>query len=165
MFLYISSWCCDQHKIDCFTYVTVYTFCSNYKAKWCLSWWWSWSSNALATWYEVLIHCKRPWCWERLKAGGEGNHRGWDGWIASPTQWTWVWESSGNWWWPGKPEMLQSMGSQRVGHNWTTELNWTKQKFIGDTKMIKKSKHTTKDSHDTKGKSKRRRKIQRGTTN
>ena len=67
---------------------------------------------------------KRPWCWERLKAGGEGDDRGWDGWMASLTWWTWIWASSRSWWWTGKPGMLQSMGSQRVGHNWATELNW-----------------------------------------
>ena len=61
-----------------------------------------------------------------LRAGGEGDDRGWDGWMASPTQWTWVWVSSGSWWWTGKPGMLQIMGSQRVGHNWATELNCTK---------------------------------------
>ena len=68
---------------------------------------------------------KRSWCWERLEAGGEGDDRGWDGWMASPTLWTWVWVSSGSWWWTGKPGMLQSMGSQKVGHDWVTELNWT----------------------------------------
>ena len=51
---------------------------------------WSWNSNTLTTWCEELTHLKRPWCWERLKAGGEGDDRGWDGWMASPTQWTWV---------------------------------------------------------------------------
>ena len=61
---------------------------------------------------------------ERLKAGGEGDDRGWDGWMASPTQWTWVWASSRSWWWTGRPGVLQSMGSQRVGHDWATELNW-----------------------------------------
>ena len=66
----------------------------------------------LATWCEELIHWERPWCWERLKAGEEGNDRGWDGWMASPTQWTWVWVGSGSWWWTGKPAVLQSMGSQ-----------------------------------------------------
>ena len=69
-------------------------------------------------------HLKRPWCWERLKAG-EGDVRGWDGWMASLTRCTWVWASSGSWWWTGKPGVLQSMGSQRVGHDWTTELNCT----------------------------------------
>ena len=73
---------------------------------------------------EELTHLKRSWCWERLTAGGEGDDRGWDGWMASPTQWTWVWASSGSWWWTGRPGMLQSMGSQRVGHDWATELNW-----------------------------------------
>jgi len=73
---------------------------------------------------EVLTHWKRPWCWERLKAGGEGANRGWDGWMASPTWWAWVWVNSGSWWWTGKPGVLQSMGSQRVGHDWVTELNW-----------------------------------------
>ena len=67
----------------------------------------------------------RPWCWERLKAGGEGDDRGWDGWMDSPTQWTWVWVDSGSWWWTGRPGVLQSMGSQRVRHDWMTELNWT----------------------------------------
>ena len=75
----------------------------------------------LAIWWEELTHWKRPWCSERLKAGGEGNDRGWDGWMASPTQWTWVWASSGSWWRTGKPGVLQSMGSQRVGQDWATE--------------------------------------------
>ena len=61
-------------------------------------WCWSWNSNTLATWCEELIHLKRPWCWERLKAGGEGHDRGWDGWMASPTRWAWVRVSSGSWW-------------------------------------------------------------------
>ena len=56
------------------------------------------NSNTLATWCEELTQWKRPCCWERLKAGGEGDDRGWDGWMASPTQWTWVWVSSGSWW-------------------------------------------------------------------
>jgi len=67
---------------------------------------------------------KRPWSWARLKAGGEGDVRGQDGWMASLTQSTWVWASSGSWWWTGEPGVPQSMGSQRVGHNWATELNW-----------------------------------------
>ena len=65
---------------------------------------------------------ERPWCWEKLKAGGEGDDRGWDGWMASLTQWTWVWVNSGSWWWTGRPCMLRFMGSQRDGHNWVTEL-------------------------------------------
>ena len=63
-------------------------------------------------------------CWEGLGAGGEGDDRGWDGWMASPTQWTWVWVNSGSWWWTGRPGVLQFMGLQRVGHDWATELNW-----------------------------------------
>ena len=86
------------------------------------SWGWSWNFNILATWWEELTHWKRPWCWARLKAGGEGDDRGWDGWMALPTRWTWVWSSSGSLWWTGKPGTLQSMGSQRIGHNWATEL-------------------------------------------
>ena len=66
---------------------------------------------------------ERPWCWERLKVGEEGDDRGWDGWMASPTQWAWVWVNSGNWWWTRRPGLLQSMGSQRVRHDWVTELN------------------------------------------
>ena len=62
--------------------------------------------------------------WEILKAGEEGDDREWDGWMASLTWWTWVWASSGRWWWTEKPGILQSMGSQRVGHDWATELNW-----------------------------------------
>ena len=83
-----------------------------------------WNSNTLATWCKELIHWKRPWCWKRLKEGGEGDDRGWDGWMASPTQWSWVWVSSRSWWWTGRPGVLQSMGLQGVGHDWTTELNW-----------------------------------------
>ena len=73
---------------------------------------------------EELTYLKRLWCWERLKAGREGDDRGWDGWMASLTQWTWVWVKSGSWWWTGKFGMLYSMGLQRVGHDWATELNW-----------------------------------------
>ena len=80
-----------------------------------------------------MTHLKRPWCWERLKAGREGDNRGWDGWMASPTQWTWVWVSSGSWWWTGKPGVLQSMRSQRVRHDWTTELNCAN-KILADLK-------------------------------
>ena len=66
----------------------------------------------------------KDWCWEGLGAGEEGDDRGWDGWMASLTRWTWVWVNSGSWWWTGRPGVLQFMGSQRVGHNWATELNW-----------------------------------------
>ena len=76
---------------------------------------------------SALIHWKRPWCWERLMARGEGDDRGWDSWMASPPQWTWVWVDSGSWWWTGRPGMLRFMGSQRVRHDWVTELNWDKE--------------------------------------
>ena len=69
-----------------------------------------------------LTHWKRPWCWEGLGAGGEGADRGWDGWMASLTRRTWVWVNSGSWWWTGRPGVLRFMGSQRVGHDWATEL-------------------------------------------
>ena len=68
---------------------------------------------------------EKLWCWERLGAGGEGDDRGWDGWMASPTRWMRVWVNSGSWWWTGRPGVLRFMGSQRVGHDWATELNWT----------------------------------------
>ena len=81
-----------------------------------------------AIWCQEPPHWKRPWCWERLKAGGERDGRGLDGWMASPTQCTWVWASSGSWWWTGR-----SMGSQRVRHDWATELNW--QNFMQTTEF------------------------------
>ena len=82
---------------------------------------WSWNSSTLATWYEELVHFKRPWCWERLKAG-EGDDRGWDGWRASLTQWTWVWINSRSWWWTGGLACCSPWGC-RVGPNWATKLN------------------------------------------
>ena len=86
-------------------------------------WCWSWNSNTLATSCEELTHWKRPWCWEGLEAGGEGDRRGWDGWMTSPTQGPWVWVNSGSWWWTGRPGVLRFMGSQRVGH--VERLKWT----------------------------------------
>ena len=88
-------------------------------------WCWSWNSYPLATGCEELTHLKRPWCWELLRAGGEGDDRGWDGWMASLTRWTWVWVNSRSWWWTGSPGVPRFIGSQRVGHDWATELNWT----------------------------------------
>ena len=76
--------------------------------------------------------------WKGLGAEGEGYDRGWDGWMASLTRWTWVWVNSGSWWWTGRPGMLWFMGSQRVGHNWATELNWTESHFC-----LKKKSHLT----------------------
>ena len=84
----------------------------------------SWSSNTLATWCEELTYWKRPRCWGRLKTGGEGDDSGWGGWMASLTLYTCIWGSCGSWWWTGRPAVLQSTGSQRVGHEWATELNW-----------------------------------------
>ena len=76
---------------------------------------WSWRAD----WQMLDSDAGRDWGQE------EKGTRGWDGWMASPTRWTWVWVNSGSWWWTGRPGMLQFMGSQRVGHNWATELNWT----------------------------------------
>ena len=84
------------------------------------------SLQYLATWCEELTHWERPWWWEWLKVEGEGDDRGWDVWISSPTQWTWIWVNSGSWWWTGRPGVLKSMRLQRVRHDWATELNWTK---------------------------------------
>ena len=80
----------------------------------------SWNSDTLATWCKELTHWKRTWCRERLKVGGEGDDRGWNGWMASPMRWTWVWVGSRSWWWTGKPVVLRSMGSC----DWATEMNW-----------------------------------------
>ena len=81
----------------------------------------SWNPNTLATWCEERTYWKGPWCWERLKAGGEGDDRGWDGWMASLTWWTWVWVNSGSWWCTGRPGVLQSLGSRRAVHDWAPE--------------------------------------------
>ena len=80
-------------------------------------WCWNWSSNTLTTWCEELTNWKRPWCWERLKVGGEGDNRRWGGWMASPPWWTWVWASFRSWWWTGK-----LLG---VSKSWTQLSNWT----------------------------------------
>ena len=96
----------------------------------------SWNSNTLVTWCEELTHWKRPWCWKDWRQEEEeGDNRGWDGWMALPSQWTWVWASSGSWWWTGKPGLLQSMGSQRVRHDWATKLNWTTYQFSQNRKL------------------------------
>ena len=86
-------------------------------------WCWSWNSNTLATSCKELTHWKRPWCWEGLRVGGEGDDRGWDGWIALPTGWTWVWVNSGSWWWTGGIACCDSRGRKELdGTEW---LNWT----------------------------------------
>ena len=76
----------------------------------------------LATWCEEPTHRNRPWCWERLRAGGEWDDRGWDGWMASLTWWTWVWVNSGSWWWTGRPDVLWCKESDM-----TEQPNWTEQ--------------------------------------
>ena len=86
-----------------------------------------------------------PWCCKRLKEGGEGDDRGRDGWMASPTWWRWVWPSSGGWWWTGKPGILQSIGSQRIRHNWETELNWC-YPFTNFVKKWKKQHYNKEDN-------------------
>ena len=89
------------------------------------NWCWSWNPNTLATWYKELTHCKRAWCWEGFRAGGEGDDRGWDGWMASPTRRMWVWMNSGSWWWIGRPGVLRFMELQsRTRLSDWTKLNW-----------------------------------------
>ena len=95
----------------------------------------------LATSCEELAHWKRPWCWEGLRAGGVGDDRGWDDWMASPTQWTWVWVYSGSWWWTGRPSGLWFMGSQRVGHDWATDLNWTEACILLVSHIVRNLRH------------------------
>ena len=83
---------------------------------------WCWSSSNLATWCKELTHSKRPWCWEGLRAQGEGDDRGWDSWMASLTRWTWVWANSESWWRTGSLACYSPWG-RRVRHDWATELN------------------------------------------
>ena len=93
--------------------------------------------EVMSTSWEELTHWKRPWCWEGLGAGGEGDDRGWDGWMASLTRWTWVWVNSRSWWWTGRPGVLQFTGSQRVGHEWATELtDWTDETGCHDLRFL-----------------------------
>ena len=91
-----------------------------------MTWCWSWNSNTLATGCEEPTHWKRPWCWEGLGAGGEGDDRGGDGWMASLTRWTWVLVDSGSWWWTGRPGVLGSWGCKES--DTTERLNWTDSK-------------------------------------
>ena len=98
-------------------------------------WCWSWSSNHLATWCEELTHWKRPWCCERLKAGGEWFNRGWDGWMASLTQLTGVWESSGSWWWTGSLACCSPWGQK--ASDTTEQLNWTEAEIINTRSLLK----------------------------
>ena len=113
---------------------------------WCRSW----RSNTLTIWCEELTHWKRHGCWERLKAGREGDYRGWKHWLAWPSQWTWVWASSGNWWWTGKPGVLQSMGFQRVRHDRETEQNrWVIKIFLSFLYFLDELKPSLADSKES----------------
>ena len=87
-------------------------------------WCWGWNSNTLATSCEELTHWKRPWCWERLGTGGEGDDRGWDGWMASLTRWTWVRVNSGSWWWIRRPAEIHGVAKSQTRLSDWTELNW-----------------------------------------
>ena len=97
----------------------------------------------LVTSCEELTHWKRPWCWEGLGAGGEGDDKEWDGWMASLTRWTRVWVNSGSWWWTGRPVCCDSWGCKESGHDWVTELNWTpwKESYDQPIQHIKKQRH------------------------
>ena len=106
-------------------------------------WCWNWNSSTLATSREELTHWKIPWCWEGLGAGGEGDNRGSDGWMASPTQRTWVWVNSRSWWWTGRPGVLRFTGSQKVGYDWVTKLNRTGK---GKKFLLLTSSYQTKNS-------------------
>ena len=86
-------------------------------------WCWSWNSQFFGRLMRRADSLERPRCWERLRAGEEGDDRGWDGWMASLTQWTWVWVDSGSWWWTGRPGMLWFMGLHRLRHDWASELS------------------------------------------
>ena len=100
-------------------------------------WCWNWSSNTLATWCKEPTYWKRPWCWGRLRVWGEGGDRGWDSWMASPTEWTWVWAKFRRLWSTGKLGMLQSMGLQRVAHDWATIHNSKGRAFLALKGMTK----------------------------
>ena len=131
-------------------------------------WCWSWSSNTLATWCKELTHWKIPWCWERLKAGGEGDDRGWAGWMASHTQWTWVWASSRSWGWPGKPGVLQSIGCKELDMTeWVNYIELrrtpTQQKLrerVPCNQVEQKTKASIQDLHPWKGYVRKRKSTQ-----
>ena len=108
------------HLFSLYVYLCTHTLNTHWKD-------WCWSSNTLATWCEQVTCWKRPWCWERLRAGGEGGNRGWDDWMASLIQWSWTWANSRRWWGVGRPGVLPSMGSPRVGQDLVNLNNnmWT----------------------------------------
>ena len=111
---------------DLLSYLLCWTFSTRIAYIHWKDWCWSWNSNTLGISCEELTHLKRPWCWERLRAEGEGDNRGWDGWMASPTEWTWVWVNPGSWWWTGRvgraavPGVAESDKTGRL--NWTDSL-------------------------------------------
>ena len=111
-------------------------------------WWWIWSSNTMNIWCKELTHWKRSWVWGKLEAGGEGDHRGWDGWMASKIPWTWICARSWSWWWTGKPGMLQPMGLQRVRQDWLTELIFCDMSLSGGS-VIKNLPSNAGDIGDT----------------
>ena len=104
----------------------------------------NWNSSTLATWCGELTHWKRPWCWERLRAGGEGDDRGWDGWMTSPTQWTWVWVNSGSWRCQGSLRCCSPWG--RKESDMTEQLKWTEVKRYGRSYLLLVLK-TVKSEH------------------
>ena len=109
-------------------------------------WCWSWSSNTSATWCEQLTHLKRPWCWEKLRGGGQGHDRGWDDWMASPTQWTWVWVDYGSWWWTREAWCAAVHGVSK-SQTWLNDWTEVKRCFYpldlkkGDWILSKTTKH------------------------
>ena len=107
-----------ESEYTLFYHVFLHGYITPHWKDWC----WIWNSNTLATSCKELTHWKRPWPLEGLGAGEKVGDRGWDGWMALLTRWTWVWMNSGNWWWTGKSGVLWLMGLQRVGDDWATEL-------------------------------------------
>ena len=97
------------------------------------AWCWSWNSNTLATCCEEPTHLKRPRCWERLKAGGEGDDSGWNDWMALPAQWTWVWVNSRSWWWTGGLTCCSPWGPKES--NATKQLKWTELRIVVEVRM------------------------------
>ena len=109
---------------------------------------WSWNSSIWVIWCKQLIHWKSPWCWQRLRAEGEEGVRGWEGWMASPMQWTWTWANFRRWWGTERPGMLQSMGSQRVRHDWRDLLCMhTSKVYTLGTRKTTHNTHTAKSGH------------------
>ena len=113
----------EDSPLDCKEIQPVYPKGSVLAIHW-KDWCWSWNSNTLATWWKELTHLKRPWCWEGLRAGGE-EERGWNGWMASLTQWTWVWVNPRSWWWTGKPSLACCNPQGPKESDTTEQLNWT----------------------------------------